>query len=138
MWSRINEVVLADEPTTCRVAHRAPPVYPDSSEWTVEFEPVDGGTRITQSYRVLRLPPAVLCRLYPIIAPDHRGRAVGLTADLRRLGALAARGDDVDATDGIDSDLRRLTDAAGLDWLPERTAHPTYQPSPSPAGTRSS
>jgi iron-sulfur cluster repair protein YtfE (RIC family) len=135
-WSRVNEVVVADEPT--RFVWRTVPtrLYPDSCEWTIELEPTDGGTRITQSYRVLRRPPAVLCRLYPILAPDHRGRAVGLTDDLRRLGALAAHVD-VHAVDDTGSDLRPLTSSSGVDWLPERSTHLTCQPSPSPAGTRS-
>jgi iron-sulfur cluster repair protein YtfE (RIC family) len=136
-WSRVNEVVLADQPRTFVWRTVPTRLYPDSCEWTIELEPADGGTRITQSYRVLKRPPAVLCRLYPIIAPDHRGRAGGLTDDLRRLGALTAHGDDVDATDGTGSDIRRLTDTAGIDWLPARSTDPTCQRSPSPASTRS-
>ena len=88
-WSRINEVLVADEPST--FAWRTVPThrFPDSSEWRIELEPADGGTRITQSYRVIRAP-AVLAKLYAILVPAHRGRSSGLTDDLRRLGELAA------------------------------------------------
>jgi hypothetical protein len=87
-WSRINEVLVADEPRT--FVWRTVPtlLYPDSSEWRIELEPVDGGTRITQSYRVLRAP-AVLGRIYAIAVPTHRDRSTGLTDDLRRLGEVA-------------------------------------------------
>ena len=63
--------------------------FPDSSEWRIGLETVDGGTRITQSFQVLRAP-AVLAALYAILVPAHRGRTSGLTDDLRRLGELAA------------------------------------------------
>jgi hypothetical protein len=88
-WSRINEILIADEPHTF-VWRTVPTLrFPDSSEWRMDLEAVDGGTRITQSYQVLRAP-AVLATVYAIIVPAHRGRTVGLTDDLRRLGELAA------------------------------------------------
>ena len=88
-WSRINEVLVADEPRT--FVWRTVPTrrFPDSSEWRIELEAVDGGTRITQSFQVVRAP-AVLAALYAILVPAHRGRSSGLTDDLRRLGELAA------------------------------------------------
>ena len=88
-WSRINEVLVADEPST--FAWRTVPTrrFPDSSVWRVELEAVDNGTRITQSFEVVQAP-AVLAALYAIVVPTHRGRGTGLTDDLRRLGELAA------------------------------------------------
>jgi hypothetical protein len=88
-WSRVNEVLVADEPRT--FAWRTVPTrrFPDSSEWRIELEAVDNGTRITQSYRVVRVP-AVLAVLYAIVVPTHRDRNTGLADDLRRLGELAA------------------------------------------------
>ena len=88
-WSRVNEVVVADEPTT--FVWRTVPtlLFPDSSEWRIELEAVDSRTRITQSFQVVRAP-AVLSRLYAIVVPAHRGRRTGLTDDLRRLGEVAA------------------------------------------------
>lgn len=88
-WSRVNEVVVADEPRT--FAWRTVPtsLFPDSSEWRIELAPVEGGTRIVQSYELLRAP-AVLSRLYAIVVPSHRDRRTGLIDDLRRLGERAA------------------------------------------------
>ena len=88
-WSRVNEMVVVDAPQT--FAWRTVPSrrFPDSSEWRIELEPVEGGTRITQSYEVLRAP-AALAVLYAVLVPAHRGRSSGLTDDLRRLGELAA------------------------------------------------
>jgi hypothetical protein len=87
-WSRINEIVVADEPRTLAWRTVSTPLFPDSSEWRIELEPVDGGTRITQSFEVLRAP-AVLARLYAVVVPSHRDRRTGLTDDLRRLGEVA-------------------------------------------------
>ncbi len=88
-WSRINEVVVADEPTT--FVWRTVPtlMFPDSTEWRIELEAIDTRTRITQSFQVVRAP-AVLSRLYAFAVPAHRGRGTGLTDDLRRLGEVAA------------------------------------------------
>jgi Polyketide cyclase / dehydrase and lipid transport len=87
-WSRTNEVVVADEPRT--LVWRTVPtlLFPDSSEWRIELEPVDGGTRITQSYEVVRAP-ALLARLYAVVVPSHRDRRASLSDDLRRVGELA-------------------------------------------------
>jgi Hemerythrin HHE cation binding domain/Polyketide cyclase / dehydrase and lipid transport len=87
-WSRTNEVVVTDEPRT--LVWRTVPtlLFPDSSEWRIELEPADGGTRITQSYKVVRAP-ALLAHLYAVIVPSHRDRRAGLSDDLRRLGELA-------------------------------------------------
>jgi hypothetical protein len=88
-WSRINEIVVADEPHT--LVWRTVPtlLYPDSSEWWITLTSVEGRTRIVQSFQVLRAP-AVLARLYSIAIPAHRDRTASLTNDLRRLGEIAA------------------------------------------------
>jgi hemerythrin-like domain-containing protein len=88
-WSRVNEIVVADEPQT--LVWRTIPtlLYPDSSEWRITLSTVDGRTRIVQSFQVLRAP-AVLARFYSIAVPAHRDRTTGLADDLRRLGEIAA------------------------------------------------
>jgi hypothetical protein len=63
--------------------------YPDSSEWRVRLEEGDGGTRIEQSFHVLRAPK-VLDIAYATILPTHRDRSEALRDDLRRLGEVAA------------------------------------------------
>ncbi len=95
-WTRINEVEVADEPR--RFVWRTVPsvLYPDSSRWTIELNETDDGTRIVQSYEVLRAPKA-LTFLYSILVPSHRGRAVELDSDLHRLGEVA-KGVDSDGT----------------------------------------
>jgi hypothetical protein len=102
-WSRVNEVVIADEPRT--FAWRTVPTtfFPDSTEWRIELDP-DGGTRITQAYRVVRAP-AILARTYAVLVPSHRDRRAALTDDLRRLGELAAS--------RVDNDLPMRSRAAG-------------------------
>ena len=91
-WTRINEVEVADAPH--RLVWRTVPTlfFPDSSRWTIELSADERGTRIVQSYAVLRAPK-VLSLLYSILVPSHRGRGTELTADLQRLGELAATDD---------------------------------------------
>jgi predicted ATPase/class 3 adenylate cyclase len=62
---------------------------PDSSEWRITLDCVEGRTRIVQSFHVLRAP-AALARLYSIVVPAHRDRTTSLADDLRRLGEIAA------------------------------------------------
>ena len=88
-WSRINEIVAADPPHTFVWRTVSTRLFPDSTEWRIALDPVEGGTRIVQSFRVLRAP-ATLARLYAIVVPTHRDRSTGLANDLRRLGEIAA------------------------------------------------
>lgn len=62
----------------------------DSTEWRFGLEAVPGGTRITQSFRILRLP-VWFDRLIWLTTPAHRDRRPALRCDLERLGELAAR-----------------------------------------------
>lgn len=90
-WSRTCEVLAVDPPT--RIAWRtiATPLFVDSTEWSVQLEPIAGGTRIVQEYRLTRCP-----RWWEWIAvrliPGHIDRTEALTDDLRRIGAVAAAG----------------------------------------------
>ena len=87
-WGRVCEVLSADDhelvwrtvPTT---------LYPDSSIWRIRVEPADGGTRLVQTFEVVR-GPKVLDPIYATIAPNHRDRDAALQQDLRRLGAVAS------------------------------------------------
>jgi hypothetical protein len=65
-------------------------LYPDSSEWRIRLHEAAGGTRIEQTFRVLKAP-RILDLVYATALPSHRDRTRALTEDLRRLGALAAR-----------------------------------------------
>ncbi len=58
-WSRTCEFVEVDRPRL--LAWRTLPtvLLPDSTRWQIELAEAPGGTRITQSYDVLRLPPGV-------------------------------------------------------------------------------
>jgi uncharacterized protein YndB with AHSA1/START domain len=90
-WSRTNEVISADAPR--ELVWRTVPtlLFPDSTEWAVELEPVDGGTAIRQSFMVVRAP-WLLDRIYARLIPSHQDRDAKLTQDLLRLGAAAQRG----------------------------------------------
>jgi hypothetical protein len=87
-WTRTNEVLTVDAPRTLSWRTIPATLYPDSTIWTLTAEPIDGGTRITQTYEVVKLN-RVLSRLYVLIIPDHLDRSEALTGDLRALAALA-------------------------------------------------
>ncbi len=89
-WTRACEVVTSDEPHV--LAWRTVPtrLYPDSTLWLFELEPVDGGTRITQRFEVLKLS-AFFDRLFYLVVPAHRDRTEALRGDIQRLGEVAAR-----------------------------------------------
>jgi hypothetical protein len=88
-WGRVCEIVSAerDELRWRTVPTR---LYPDSSEWWIALEPVEGGTRITQGFRVVDAPK-VLGVVYALLIPGHRDRTAALRDDLERLGAVARR-----------------------------------------------
>jgi Hemerythrin HHE cation binding domain/Polyketide cyclase / dehydrase and lipid transport len=88
-WGRVCEIVSAEP---YQLVWRTVPtaLYPDSSEWMIRLRPVSGGTQIEQTFSVLRAPK-LLEVLYATIIPAHRDRTAALTADLHRLGEVAAR-----------------------------------------------
>ena len=87
-WGRVCEVVRVEP---FEVVWRTVPtrLYPDSTEWTLRLEPVEGGTRIEQSFQVVqgtKLEP-----VYATLLPAHRDRTASLRRDLRRLAEVSRR-----------------------------------------------
>jgi hemerythrin-like domain-containing protein len=89
-WGRVCEVMSADH---YQFVWRTVPtaLFPDSTEWAIRLRPVANGTEMEQTFRVLRAPK-VLDAVYATMIPAHRDRTAALTADLRRLGDVAATG----------------------------------------------
>jgi hypothetical protein len=89
-WGRTCEVVVAEP---WQLTWRTVPtiLYPDSTEWTIRLDAVEGGTRIEQSFQVVKAPK-IVDRLYATMVPNHRDRDEALAGDLRRLGELATKG----------------------------------------------
>ena len=88
-WSRLCEVDAADAPQLVSW-HTVPTrLYPDSTRWTYELAPTDTGCRITQRFEVLKIH-AFFDWLFYAVIPAHRDRTEALTADLVRLGEVAA------------------------------------------------
>jgi hypothetical protein len=88
-WGRVCEVVSADPHELVWITVPTA-LYPDSSEWRIALTEVDGGTRISQQFKVLRAPK-VLAVLFALVLPAHRDRTAALREDLTRLGTVAAR-----------------------------------------------
>jgi hypothetical protein len=86
-WGRTCEIVCADPHELVWVTVPTA-FYPDSSEWRITLEKVEGGTRIEQRFRVVHVPKA-LSALYALLIPAHRDRTVALVKDLERLGQAA-------------------------------------------------
>ena len=95
-WTRVCEILTADQPR--EIAWRTVPksVYRDSTIWTYGLEQVDGGTRITQRFEVVKLGP-VSDRLFYAAIPAHRDRTEALLGDLRKLAEAAERSTSVEA-----------------------------------------
>ena len=89
-WSRLNEVVAVEPGRSITWRTVPAPLYRDSTIWRIALEPLDGGTRIVQTYEVVQLGP-VMDRLFALVVPAHRDRRAALEADLRRMGELASR-----------------------------------------------
>ncbi|MGZ4693357.1 MAG: hemerythrin domain-containing protein [Acidimicrobiales bacterium] len=85
-WGRLCEVVRAEP---YELVWRTVPtrLYPDSTEWSLRLAPVDEGTRIEQTFRVVK--GTKLEVVYATIIPAHRDRTDALKQDLERIGALA-------------------------------------------------
>ena len=66
-------------------------LIPDSTEWRIRLEPADRGTRITQTFEVVRAT-RFHDRLFSRLIPSHQDRDARLTDDLRRIGEVARAG----------------------------------------------
>jgi uncharacterized protein YndB with AHSA1/START domain len=89
-WSRTCEIV-GFEPGR-EISWRTIPTgfYNDSTIWTITVEPEDDDrTRLTQRYEVVKLGPVMDRFIYQFVKV-HRDRSEALTADLGRIGEVAA------------------------------------------------
>jgi uncharacterized membrane protein len=88
-WHRTSEVIEVEAGRV--VAWRTIPTwrFVDSTEWRITLEPLPTGTRVVQTFEVLRCPRWWEWIVAHVI-PPHRDRSAALAADLRRLGDVAA------------------------------------------------
>ena len=93
LWLRWHRTCVMTEVSPRRsLAWRTIPTwrFVDSTEWRITLEPLaGGGTRIVQTYEVVRCP-AWWEWLVARVNPPHRDRSEALAADLARVGAVAA------------------------------------------------
>ena len=85
-WGRVCEVVSADPYELVWVTVPTA-LFPDSTEWRIVLDKVDGGTRIEQRFHAVRVPK-VLSVVYALAIPAHRDRTAALVEDLERLGSI--------------------------------------------------
>lgn len=88
-WGRQCEVLSATPHT---LVWRTVPtlLFPDSTEWTIRLHDDPAGTRIEQSFTILKLP-RLLDWVFATSIPAHRDRTEALTQDLRQLGVRSLR-----------------------------------------------
>lgn len=86
-WTRLNEIVEADEPRRLVWRTVASFPYPDSVEWRLDLEPAEGGTRVCESFNVLNIPRLMEWLIW-LALPAHRNRTVDIENDLDRLKAV--------------------------------------------------
>lgn len=87
-WHRISEVTAAEPGRLLEWRTVPTRVYVDSTVWRIVLEPHGTGTRIVQTYQVVRCPR--WWELFVVYGnPPHRDRAPALAADLRRIGEVA-------------------------------------------------
>ncbi|HLM18728.1 MAG TPA: SRPBCC family protein [Acidimicrobiia bacterium] len=88
-WSRTCEIVSFDPGR--EISWRTVPtgIYRDSMIWTITVVPEGDGTRIAERYQVVKLGPVFDRFIYQFV-PVHRDRREALTADLQRIGEVAA------------------------------------------------
>ena len=85
-WGRVSEISSCEP---YELVWRTVPtrLYPDSTEWVIRLAPVEGGTKIEQTFQVVK--GTKLEPVYATFVPAHRDRVEALRQDLERIGALA-------------------------------------------------
>jgi hypothetical protein len=87
-WSRVCEVVAA-EPGRKFAFRTLPesmdPSRMDSTIWSYELVPEGSGTRVTQAYRIIRMPLPPFKLLYGLILPQHKDMRPQMQSTLQAL-----------------------------------------------------
>jgi uncharacterized protein YndB with AHSA1/START domain len=87
-WGRLCTITEV-EPERLLVYRTGGGLPPDSTQWRFDLEPIASGTRIRQSYSILKLPRLTELSIL-LLMPAHHDRRPALVADLARLGEVAA------------------------------------------------
>jgi hypothetical protein len=87
-WSRRCGVVAAERGRS--FAFRTLPERPDvsrrdSTTWRYDLVPVDGGTRVTHSYEITKLPLQPMRALFGLLLPHHRDMRPQMRTNLEAL-----------------------------------------------------
>jgi uncharacterized protein YndB with AHSA1/START domain len=95
-WTRTCEIVSVEDGHM--ISWRTIPsrMHNDSTIWTIAVEPAGSGTRIVQSYEVVKLSKLMDHLIWRFVSV-HRDRRDALTADLRRIGDVARARSEEDA-----------------------------------------
>jgi hemerythrin-like domain-containing protein len=87
-WKRACTITALDEERELGFG-TAGPLAKDATQWRFVLEPDGTGTRVTQEFRIVRMP-VWYDRLIWVLTPAHRDRRPALHEDLVRLGEVAA------------------------------------------------
>src|SRR6516165_7639295 len=72
-WTRVNEVTRAEPPHTMVWQTIARFPYLDSTEWQLRLAEDESGTRVTESFQIVRLSKG-LEAFFGLVMPAHRDR----------------------------------------------------------------
>lgn len=85
-WSRVCTIFAFDPGS--EFAYLTSSKQGDATAWHFKLEPIESGTRLTQAFQIVRMPPW-LSLMVAMMLPSHGDRADALREDMRRVGALA-------------------------------------------------
>lgn len=87
-WARPCRITAVDAPRSLAWRTEGLLAVGDTTEWRIDLAPVEEGTRIIQTYDVVRVTQG-FDRLYWLLIKAHRDRSDALVGDLDRLARLA-------------------------------------------------
>ena len=87
-WSRVCEIVAAEPGRSFAfrtVPERIDKTRSDSTVWSFQLEPADGGTRVTHTYEIEKMPAKVMQAIYGRLLPQHRDMRPQMSETLANL-----------------------------------------------------
>jgi hypothetical protein len=80
-------VVVSDSPRELRWRTVAQFPDPDSTDWSLRLDEVEGGTEVTEAFEIVRMSK-VMERFLSVAMSAHNDRSADLAGDLSRLKSL--------------------------------------------------
>lgn len=89
-WSRTGRITRMEAPSLFQFETLPDAIFHDATRWTYRFEPVDGGTLVTESYELIR--PGWLATVFDLVTRKPDAMVPGMRRTLERIKAVAEAG----------------------------------------------